>query len=81
MTDTWQRMQPVFQDIFDDSNLELRPEMTANDVQNWDSISHIDLVVALEREFKVRFTTAEVVALKNVGDLLALIERKRQSQA
>ena len=50
--------------------------MTASDVEDWDSLNHINLIVAVEREFKVKFTTAEVSGLKNVGDLMDLIGRK-----
>ena len=67
----------VFRDVFDDESLELRPELAAPDVENWDSLSHIDLIVAVERQFKVKFTTAEVTSLKNVGELAALIQKKR----
>jgi acyl carrier protein len=70
-------MQVVFRDVLDEETLVLRPEMTASDVENWDSISHIDLMVGIEREFGVRFTTAEIAGLKNVGDLEALVDRKR----
>jgi len=55
----------------------LREDMTAADVKNWDSLNHIDLIVAVEREFKIRFTTAEVTTLKNVGALAALVDKKR----
>jgi acyl carrier protein len=76
MADTWQHMQHVFRDIFDDEALDLQPETTAAGVEGWDSLTHIDLIVALEREFKIKFTTAEVTRLKNVGELAALIDKK-----
>jgi acyl carrier protein len=74
--DIREQMQAVFRDTFDDEGLMLRDEMTAADVENWDSLTHIDLIVGIERQFKVRFTTAEVSSLKNVGDLRAFIEAK-----
>jgi acyl carrier protein len=77
MPETLERLQAVFRDMFDDESLKLRPEMTAAEVDGWESITHIDLIVAIEREFKVRFTTAEVTSLKNVGDLLALLDKKQ----
>ena len=77
MTDTWERLQNIFRDIFEDEGLVLREDMTAADVKNWDSLNHIDLIVAVEREFKIRFTTAEVTTLKNVGALAALVDKKR----
>jgi acyl carrier protein len=76
-----ERMQAVFRDVFDDDNLALRSDLTAADVENWDSLTHINLIVGIEREFKVRFTTAEVVSLKNAGDLEALVQRKLGSRS
>jgi acyl carrier protein len=81
LTDTWERLQVVFRDIFDDDSIVLREDMTAADVANWDSLNHIDLIVAIEREFKVKFTTAEVTTLKNVGQLAALVDKKRASKS
>ncbi len=77
MTDTQQRLQTVFRDIFDDDSIVLRDDMTAADVKNWDSLNHIDLIVAVEREFKIKLTTADVTRLKNVGELSALVDKKR----
>jgi len=77
LTDTWERLQNIFRDIFEDNGLVLREDMTAADVKNWDSLNHIDLIVAVEREFKIRFTTAEVTTLNNVGALAALVDKKR----
>jgi acyl carrier protein len=70
------RLDAVFQDVFDDPSLTVRDDMTAADVDGWESLTHINLVVAVEKEFHVRFTTAEVRNLKNVGDFIALIGRK-----
>lgn len=81
MPGTLERIQFVFRDVFDDDALVLRPEMTAADVENWDSLTHINLIVGIEREFKVRFTTAEVTSLRNVGDLTALVEKKLAARA
>ena len=77
MAETLERIQSVFRDTFDDDALVLRPEMTADDVEGWDSLMHINLIYAIEQEFKVRFTTAEVTSLKNVGDLITLVEKKQ----
>ena len=71
-----ERLTRVFRDTFDDQALVLRPDMTASDVENWDSLTHIDLIVAIEREFRIRFTTGEVAGLKNVGELESLISKK-----
>ena len=74
--DNWARLANVFRDVFDNDGLQIRREMTAADVEEWDSLTHIDLIVATEREFKIRFTTAEVASLGTVGDLEDLVNRK-----
>jgi acyl carrier protein len=56
--------------------LTLSKATTAQDVDGWDSLMHINLIVAIEREFKIRFTTKEITALRNVGDLIDVIARK-----
>ena len=66
----------VFQDVFDDDELELFDEMTAEDVEEWTSLTHIQLIVAVEKKFNVKFTTVEVMKLKNVGEFIGLIEKK-----
>jgi len=66
----------VFRAVFDQPDLVLHEGMTAADVENWDSLNHIDLVVAVERKFKIKFTTREVTGLKTVGDLAELTARK-----
>jgi acyl carrier protein len=71
----------LFREVFNDDSLVLRPDLTASDVEHWDSLSHIELIVAVERQFKVRFTTAEVTSLKNVGELASLIQKKRASRS
>ena len=75
------RLTHIFQTVFDDDSLQIRPGMTAAEVENWDSLTHIDLITAVEREFRVKFTTGEVTALKNVGELVALVEKKSGSRA
>jgi acyl carrier protein len=77
VAETLERIQSVFRDTFDDDALVLSPAMTADDVEGWDSLMHINLIYAIEQEFKVRFTTAEVTSLKNVGDLITLVEKKQ----
>src|SRR5579863_4742063 len=75
--DTFDRMQRTFRQVFDDETLELHRNMTAADVEGWDSLNHIDLIVALDREFRIKFTTAEISKLATVGDLLTLVDKKR----
>lgn len=71
------RLSIIFRDVFDDDSIEVRDEMTSRDVETWDSLSHIDLIYAIEKEFNIVFTAGEAGgALKNVGQLRALIEKK-----
>jgi acyl carrier protein len=70
------RLTRVFQDIFDDSNLQITESMTADDVDAWDSLTHIDLIVEVERQFNIKLSTGAVRELKNVGDFIALISAK-----
>jgi acyl carrier protein len=72
----YDRMALVFREVFDDDGLVLTPAMTAKDVAEWDSLNHIRLVVAIDAEFKIRFTAGEISDLENVGELVALIQRK-----
>lgn len=73
-------MQEVFRTVFDDDAIVLRDEMTSADIDGWDSLMHINLMVAVERRFKVKFATAEIAALKgddqNVGSFLRLVAAK-----
>ena len=66
----------IFKDVLDDNNIKLNPGTTANDVEEWNSLSHIELVVAIESRFKVRFTTAEIQNWKNVGQMCESIEKR-----
>lgn len=72
----YSKLTLVFHDIFDDNSLVLRPEMTAKDVQDWDSFNHINLVVATEQRFGIKFQAAEIESLRNVGQFVELIEKK-----
>ena len=67
----------VFQDVFDDDDLVVESVTTAQDVDGWNSLAHIRLMVSIEKAFKLRFSAAEISSLKNVGDMAALILRKR----
>lgn len=70
-----EKVQMVFNDVFDDE-IEIYDEMVADDVEDWDSLTHIQLIVAIEKEFGIKFTTKEVSSLKNVGQFIKLIEEK-----
>lgn len=81
MTDVLSRLKQVFQDVFDDDELTITPETTAQHVEGWDSLMHVTLMVNVEKAFGIRFSSSEVAALKNVGQLVELIERRRFSNS
>jgi len=72
----YSRLTSVFCKVFDLETLELNPALTAEDVDGWDSLNHVRLMVSVQREFGVKFSAAEVHKLENVGDLAALIQQK-----
>jgi acyl carrier protein len=75
-TEVMRRLTDVFQETFDDPGLQLRDSMTAADVDEWDSLQHIVLVLAVEREFRIRLNPAEVGKLENVGRMIDLLQAK-----
>ena len=74
--DIYARLAPVFQDVFDDDDLVLTPELTADQVEGWDSLGNVRLIVAIEKALGITFSTAEITDLANVGQLAQVIERK-----
>jgi acyl carrier protein len=62
--------------VFELDEIVLKDEMTANDVPGWDSLAHINLIMDIEEEFNVRFTVDDIADLKNVGEMIQLLERK-----
>lgn len=72
---TLEQLNQVFRRVFDDPSLDVSTETTANDVPGWDSLSHVNLIVVVEQTFKVKFSNKELLALQNVGDLVACVER------
>jgi len=69
-------LESIFRDILDRPDLVLTPESNANNVEDWDSLAHINLVSAIEKHYKIKFALGELQELKNVGDMIALIEVK-----
>jgi len=72
-----QRLTPIFRDVLDNDDLIITPATKADDVDGWDSLAHIHLVVSIEKSFKMRFSAEEVSSLENVGGLVALIMKKQ----
>ncbi|NLS05968.1 acyl carrier protein [Rhizobium sp. P32RR-XVIII] len=71
----------IFRDILDDEDLQLTLQSTAADIQDWDSANHINIIVSAEMRFKIKFNSAEIERLKNVGDLVELTQKKLVSKA
>ncbi len=70
------RLNEVFRDVFDDDSIVISERTTADDIEDWDSIEHINLISAVEREFKIRFTMGEVSGMKDVGEMIDIISQR-----
>ena len=70
------RLAEIFQDLFDEDSIQLTPKLSAKDVDGWDSLTHIRLILTIEKTFKIKFTTSEIGKLENVGELVALIKAR-----
>jgi acyl carrier protein len=83
MDDLQADVQEVFRDVFDDDQITINDSTTADEVDGWDSLNHISLIIAIEKRYGIKFATAEISRLKekgqNVGTLVDLIRRKRSS--
>src|SRR5689334_6694648 len=76
MSDILAELRPIFRDVLDDPALQITRLSSAATVADWDSLAHINLVSAIEQEFHIRFTLSELAELKNVGDMIDLMEQK-----
>ena len=76
MDKIYERINAVFRDFFDDDEIEVEASTTADDIDDWDSLSHITLMSAIEEEFGVRFTMGEVSGMKNVGEMADIISAR-----
>jgi len=72
----YKQLTILFRNLFDEDTIVLTPETTAADIEGWDSFNHINLIVAVEAKFGIKFKTAELDELHNVGHLVTMIERK-----
>jgi acyl carrier protein len=70
------KLTQILRDVFDDEALVATPDLTASDVDGWDSVNHVRLILSVERAFKIKFTASEVTSLKKLGDLTKLIAAK-----
>lgn len=81
MTDlsVFEKLTPLFREVFDDDELVATPDLTASKVKDWNSLSNVRLFLEIERTFSIRFTATEIAGLKNVGHLAELIETKMRT--
>lgn len=74
------KLVPVFRDVFDNDRIALTPETTARDVDGWDSLANIRLMITIEEKFRIKFDVGEFQEYRNVGDLAAGVKRRLASQ-
>jgi acyl carrier protein len=72
----YERLTKIFEDVFDEDSIKITPDLTAKDVDGWDSLTHIRLMLTVEKAFKIKFSAAEIGKLENVGDLVKLIKAR-----
>ena len=70
------KVQEIFRDVLDNEDIVLDMQTTADDIEEWDSLSHIQLIVAIEKEFKIKFTSREILSWNNVGEMIEAILHK-----
>ena len=78
MNEIFARLNEVFQDVFDDDSITVDARTTAADIEDWDSLSHITLISAVEDEFRMKFSMKEVVEMKNVGEMASIVAARRK---
>jgi acyl carrier protein len=75
-SDIYARLTEIFEEVFDDDSITATPALSAKDVDGWDSLTHIRLMLTVERSFKVKFSTSEIGKMETVGDLVRLIKAR-----
>lgn len=75
-SDIYTRLTEIFADVFDDESISPTPALSAKDVDGWDSLTHIRLILTVEKAFKVKFSTSEIGRMETVGDLVTLIKAR-----
>jgi acyl carrier protein len=76
MANILEELQPLFRDILDQPNLRITRESNSSNVEGWDSLAHINLLTAIEQEYDIKFNIDELLELKNVGEMVDLMEIK-----
>ena len=72
--DIFETLTEVFRDVFDDESIEINDDTTSDDIDDWDSLEHINLIAAVEMEFGIKFNMGQIVTMKNVGEMVDIIE-------
>ena len=75
----YSRLNKVFRDVFDDDSISVTPKTTADDIEDWDSLEHITLISAVEREFRMKFKMGEISGMKNVGEMASIIAARAKA--
>ena len=73
---TIEQLTGVFRTVFNDPDIQLNPETIASDIEGWDSLSHVNLIMAIEKSFKIRFNQKELMTFKTVGDMIRCLDSK-----
>lgn len=76
MNEIMERLNEVFRDVFDDKRLVVDEYTTSDDIEDWDSLEHINLIAAVEQEFKMKFKMKEVSGMKNVGEMAEIVRER-----
>lgn len=76
MNEILDRLQPIFREVLENDDLVITEMSSAKNVENWDSLAHINLVSVIEQEFNIRFALGELETLNNVGDMIELMQKK-----
>lgn len=77
--EVFEKLNEIFRDVFDDQSILINDSTTADDIEDWDSLTHISLIGAIEDVFSIKFDLSEILLLKNVGNFVDLIEIKLES--
>lgn len=74
--EVFDRLNRVFREVFDDETIRVTPKTTADDIDDWDSLEHITLIFAVEREFRMKFKMGEISSMKNVGEMARIVTER-----
>lgn len=74
--EVFEELQKIFKEVFDDPDMEINMELSANDVNDWTSLTHMQLLATIEEKYSIKFNTRDIRLMKNVGDLVSAIQRK-----